>query len=459
MTFLSFNYVYFLLGTASLFWILPKGKPRQTVLLVASYAFYGYAHAWYPVLLLASSVVAHVSGTVLSRKMASPKAVIWTNVAFNIGMLCVLKYISQTGAFLSGFAGLFGLRVPADTFDIILPIGVSFFTLQAISYVVDCANEKLAPRNLFNTALFIAFFPKLISGPLERADHFLPQFESNDRLRFEYLQDASYLFLRGLMKKTVVADNLKPYVDHIYGQNEPFTILLIAATVVFSIQILADFSGYTDLARGSAKLFGIDLFENFRFPYKAVSPSDFWRRWHVSLSNWFRDYVYIPLGGSRSGSRITFFLILMTTMTLSGAWHGATANYIVWGAYHGIILFVYSWFGWTGKWQPISKLGTALAAVTMYVWTLIGWSIFRSHDLGWLMHTVTHPILRLPLQQVAASIMLLLICLTFSVAWICITILERKPRAWRSVLAFWVLVIATGILGVQGETDFIYFQF
>lgn len=459
MSFLTFTYVYFLLGTAALFWVLPQGRPRQILLLAASCIFYGYAHHWYPVLLLTSSVVAHISGVAIGKDMVSRKAAIWTNVALNIGMLCMLKYASQMDSYLSSFIGLLGLQIPTEAFHVMLPLGVSFFTLQAISYVVDCANGKFASRNLFETTLFMAFFPKLISGPLERSDHFLPQFESNNRFRFEYLQDASYLFLRGLMKKTVVADNLKPYVDHIYGQSEPFTILLVAATIVFSIQILADFSGYTDLARGSAKLFGIDLFENFRFPYKAVSPSDFWRRWHTSLSNWFRDYVYIPLGGSRSGSQTTFFLILLTTMMLSGAWHGATMNYIVWGAYHGILLFAYSRFGWTGKWQPLSRLGTTLAVVVMYAWTLVGWSIFRSSDLTWLMHAITHPIMRLPLQQVAASIMLLLICLTFSLAWICITVLERKQHAWRLTLSFWILVIAIGILGVQSGTDFIYFQF
>lgn len=460
MSFLSSTYVFFLLAAAACYWMLPRRNARNAFLLAASYGFYAYAQAWYPLLLLVSTAGAYASAIAVTKNPARKSAIVWANVGLNIGALCFLKYASTLAEPTSALLHVFGLQVSPATFAIALPLGASFFTLQSLSYVIDVANGKCAPRkNIVDVALLMALFPKLVSGPLERGEHLLPQLETYGTFKPAFAWEGTYLLARGFLKKMVVAENIKPYVNQIYDQEHPLIFLFVVATVMFSVQIVADFSGYTDMARGSAKLFGIDLFENFKSPYRAVSPSDFWRRWHITLSAWFRDYVYIPLGGSRTGSRLSFLWILLVTMVLSGAWHGAAAIFLVWGAYHGLLLFGYNMLGFTGNWQPKTKVGTAFAVGTMYAWTLFGWMLFRSTDIAWLSTTLLHPATKLAYEQMATCALLLTITAMYSAPWIAVSWIERGKRPWAAPLAFWLMVICIGMLGSNGSTDFIYFRF
>jgi len=356
---------------------------RRGVMLAASYCFYAWWDWRFCFLLLGSTTVDYFVGLRIAGMSHRGTRRRWliVSIATNLGVLGFFKY---TNFFLDSFRELFvtaGSRMPAH-FEIILPIGISFFTFQTMSYTIDVYRGVLAPTRSFRDfALFVAFFPQLVAGPIVRGRTFLPQLETTHPLRLDNLRAGGELFLRGFVKKTLLADRLAIYVDPVFRDPALYSSETCwMATIAYTAQIYYDFSGYTDMALGVGRALGFELPENFRHPYLSRNISEFWRRWHISLSTWLRDYVYISAGGSQRGRPRTY-INLMLTMLLGGLWHGASWNFVVWGGLHGVALALHrAWRGGARKtteggaaWQVISWASTLL-------FTMLCWVVFRAAD-------------------------------------------------------------------------------
>lgn len=343
MLFNSITFAVFLPVTLITYWLAPP-KHRTRVLLAASYLFY----AWWDARFLSLIWISTLTDYSIGRRLAAEESegtrrkLLGASVAVNLGMLGVFKYWNF---FIESAASLLesgGLAPNVPTLEVVLPIGISFYTFQTLSYTIDIYRDRLKPEmDLTRFALFVAFFPQLVAGPIERARILLPQLSALPaNIRSVDWLGAVTLIARGLFRKVVIADSVGRFVSDVFNSPDDFAGLTIATAVVgFSIQIYGDFAGYTDIARGTARLFGVDLVINFRSPYSARSFDDFWRRWHISLSTWLRDYLYIPLGGNRKGPARTY-VNLMATMLLGGLWHGAGWGFVIWGFLHGLYLVV-----------------------------------------------------------------------------------------------------------------------
>jgi alginate O-acetyltransferase complex protein AlgI len=311
---------------------------KYRLLLVASWLFYVSWNPWYLWVLLAPTVVDYWSGLLIDGAKTQSRRKLWLTASLvaNLGLLAGFKY---TRFAVENACGLFGWTVPPWASRIILPLGISFHTFQGISYTLDVYRRKLpVVRSFTDFALFVAFFPQLVAGPIVRAVEFLPQMATPPRPTPEQITDGLHLFVRGLFKKVFIADRLAQFVDMVFANPAAFDPAAHRwAILAYAGQIYCDFSGYSDLAVGCAKWFGFELPENFNLPYLASSIADFWRRWHMTLSRWMRDYLYISLGGSRAGEGRTYGNLILT-MTLCGLWHGASWNYVLWGFYNGVLL-------------------------------------------------------------------------------------------------------------------------
>ncbi len=371
MLFNSLAYAIFLPTVVLLHWLLPQSL-RPLYLLVASYAFYAAWNPRYLPLIVGLTLVNHQLGLWIASRRDDPGATgrIALAVAVNLAALGVFKYSAlavTTFDRLAAIGGLPQIPVPA----LVLPLGISFFVFEFVHYVVDVSRGERAERSLVRFALFAAFFPTQIAGPIKRYESFLPQLDERPRFDADRFASGTFLIARGLFKKMAFADNLAPLVARGFDATVPGAAGLTPldawlALVAFAAQIYCDFSGYTDVGRGSAKLLGFEVPENFRAPYLATTISEFWRRWHMSLSTWLRDYVYIPLGG-RSGHRSRN---LFATMVLGGLWHGASWKFAVWGAFHGAALVGY----WKSRLRAPKLLGWALTLAIV----LVGWAFFRA---------------------------------------------------------------------------------
>ncbi len=452
-------------------------RHRWAVLLVASYVFYGAWKPSYLLLIVISTVIDYVAGLKLAEGEHRQR---WlgVSIAVNLGLLVAFKYLGFFSRSLESLVGWVGLEAQFPSFDLLLPVGISFYTFQTLSYTIDVYRGQRAPeRHLGRFALYVSFFPQLVAGPIERSTILLPQLARGFSFDRDRLVSGLGLMLWGFFKKLVVADRAARIVDAVYGHPDAFqgaTIWL--ATYAFALQIYGDFSGYSDIAIGAARVLGIDLSENFRRPYAATSPSDFWRRWHVTLSSWFRDYVYIPLGGSRVALPRHVFN-LMAVFVLSGLWHGASWTFVLWGAFHGALLVgALLWGklvereGWKPRPGPVMH---ALRVVGTFHLVCIGWLIFRADDLGHLGELL----LRLPVSyprstasELAAALPALHVGLELGVlggSALLVAVVEAvRARSLRLMLPAPVRVVAWAalcasllILAVQDHSPFIYFQF
>ena len=337
MSFNSIEYLIFLPAAVLIYWLLPH-RGQNIFLLGASYLFLGYVHPWFLGLIFTVTLANYLCARGMAWRPDRRRALMILAAAVSLGVLGVFKYADF---FLTNVAALLtalGLASFTATLGILLPVGISFYTFQALAYTIDVYRGDLEPRaSLLHVALFIAFFPQLVAGPIERAGHLLPQVENRRQVTPEGINQGLVLLIWGFFKKLVIADNAGLIAYKVFALPDPGFPILWAGVWAFAIQILADFWSYTDIARGSARLLGFSLSRNFDHPYLACSPADFWRRWHMSLSYWLRDYVYIPLGGSRCSAARSAFNI-MTTFLLSGLWHGASWNFVLWGGYHGLLV-------------------------------------------------------------------------------------------------------------------------
>jgi D-alanyl-lipoteichoic acid acyltransferase DltB (MBOAT superfamily) len=385
MLFNSLEFFVFFITVLILYYSLPH-RWQNRMLLAASYFFYGWWDWRFLSLIFISTCTDYFCGIKISEAETpgKKKTFLFASMVINLGILGFFKYWNF---FIESFAMVLsqaGLNLNLPSLRIILPVGISFYTFQTMTYSVDIYRGEIKPtRDFLNYALFISFFPQLVAGPIERAKNLLSQIEMRRVYRQEQLVAGLHLIFWGLFKKVFVADNLGLIVDEVYSNPNGTAFQYVIGTWAFAFQIYGDFSGYTDVARGAAKCLGFEIMKNFRNPYFAVSPSDFWRRWHISLSTWLRDYLYIPMGGNRKGVRKTY-RNLMATMLLGGLWHGAAWNFVIWGGYHGLLLSVHRWFqGKRGRRgssnRPKSSLTLyLLKAFLMFQMTCLGWIFFRA---------------------------------------------------------------------------------
>ena len=336
-------YVFFFI-TVVAYWLLPR-RAQNVLLLVASYVFYGWVHAWWPILLFATTFVDYWAARLMTRVPDRRTLWLWLSIASNLGLLGVYKYFNFFIENVAAAGAAVGWNIPPIALRLALPAGISFYTFQSMSYTIDVYRGHAPARTRFvDVAAFVSFFPHLVAGPIMRATNLLPQFERDRTFSPSAARDAALLIIWGLFKKLVIADNVGVIANKVFTLSDPSFPILWAGVFAFAMQIYADFSAYIDIARGTARWLGFELSENFDHPYMAKSPSDFWRRWNITLSTWFRDYVYIPLGGSHTTAAKWARNVLITFL-LSGLWHGASWNYVLWGAYHGTLLLIARLFG------------------------------------------------------------------------------------------------------------------
>ncbi|MBI4659350.1 MAG: MBOAT family protein [Verrucomicrobia bacterium] len=322
---------------------------RNILIVAASYLFYGWWDYRFLCLLVATSLLDYGIGLGLERwpDPKKRKSLVTLSIVANLSILGFFKYF---GFFVDSFRdllGTMGLAFNLTTLEIVLPVGISFYTFQSFSYTIDVYRGEIkAARNPVNFLAFVSFFPQLVAGPIERARHLLPQFEEPRRITISMIEEGIWLCLWGMFKKVVLADNLAPLVELVYGRGPTSGLMVMLGTLAFGFQIYCDFSGYSDIARGAARILGFDIMVNFHLPYTATNVREFWRKWHISLSTWLRDYLYISLGGNRDGTVRTCGN-LMLTMLLGGLWHGAAWNFVFWGFWHGAGLVIHRL--WSGR--------------------------------------------------------------------------------------------------------------
>ena len=473
MLFNTFEFLVFLPIVFIIYWQvcgkMVGGRSWQNLFIVAaSYLFYGWWDWRFLILIAITSTASFISGLLIERLSEAGKTIVCINLILNLGILIVFKYFNF---FISSFTSLvrtFGIELDDVTLHLILPVGISFYTFQALSYSIDVYRQKLRPtHDVLAFFAFISFFPQLVAGPIERATNLLPQFLQNRTFNYGQSVDGMHQILWGLFKKIVVADNCAVIVNQIFDDYASFsTINLWMGAVLFAFQIYGDFSGYSDIAIGCAKLFGVTLMRNFNYPYFSRNIPDFWRRWHISLTTWFRDYIYIPLGGSRCKkhriARNTFIVFLT-----SGLWHGANWTFIAWGGYHALLFMPFIIFPQIRKSdKPSNRVSWAISILLTFILVVIGWVIFRSVSI-----TNAIDYIRLMFSDFTFSSHILG---GYCLIWIGLMILvewlnrnQQHPFEFTGVLLRyrglrWALYISTFMLCILSnaeQSDFIYFQF
>ena len=468
MIFHSLVYVVFLLIVLATYWSLSR-RWQNVFLLVASYVFYGWEHPWFLLPLWASTLVDYSCALGMERWPHRRRAFLLVSVCGSLALLATFKYANFVLDNLDVLLAEFGAHPLHVALRLALPVGISFYTFQSIGYVVDVYRAQVpAERSLMKYALYVTFFPQLVAGPIERASHMLPQYSDHRYFNAELWRSALGLMLWGYFKKVVIADNVAIVANKIFALSSPSFPVLWAGVLAFTVQIYADFSAYTDIARGTARLLGFEVMRNFLHPYIATSPADFWRRWHISLSTWMRDYLYIPLGGSRcSPTRNSFNLV--ATFAISGLWHGASWNFVMWGFYWGFLLLAERGWGALGWEKTIPWLVKVSGTFAL---ACIGWLMFRERDIGQLIHDLTlSPFLSSKRDWAMGLYFALMVCIYSLPLAIHLffsgifprwnpefELPERGRFAVETVLG---IVLFMGILTLRSLTtsDFIYFQF
>ena len=482
MLFNSLQFAVFLPIVFLLYWLVFDrllGRSKRQLMwqnafvVIASYVFYGWWDWRFLLLIAFTSLCSWGSGILIGNNRGNKKSKrwMWANILLNLGILGLFKYYDF---FVTEFAQLFHLSTEGLLLKVILPVGISFYTFQALSYSIDVYRGKIEPtKDVVAFFAFISFFPQLVAGPIERATNLLPQFQKKREFDYDTAADGMRQILWGLFKKVVVADNCAVYVNQVFansGSHSGSTLLL--AAVFFTFQIYGDFSGYSDIAIGTAKLFGIRLMRNFNVPYFSRDIAEFWRRWHISLTTWFRDYVYIPLGGSRVSKakviRNTFVIFLV-----SGFWHGANWTFIVWGAYHALLFLPLILTGKNRKYtnqiaegRYLPTLKEAGQMLLTFILAVFGWIIFRSESIGqaWevILGIMNSSLFTAPMMVVGLKKIVIVILVLLLVEWL--TRSKEHGLAignlplWLRIASCYVLVLVILELGGNSQS-FIYFQF
>lgn len=474
MVFNSLQFAWFFVVVYALYRVLPH-RGQNWLLLVASYYFYAAWDYRFVTLLAASTLVDYSCGRVLGalQDARRRRIVMWLSIGFNLAMLGFFKYFNF---FADSFQALFaaiGWQLDYVTIRILLPIGISFYTFVTMSYVIDVYRREIEPEsNLVDFAVFVAYFPHLVAGPILRATALLPQIARPRRITAAQIREGLWLMAWGFFQKIFVADNLAPIASHVFAPDtQTAGVNVLLGTYAFAFQIYGDFAGYSNIARGTSKLMGIELIENFRFPYLVTTPQAFWRHWHISLSTWLRDYLYKPLGGNR-GTAWQTRRNLLVTMLLGGLWHGAAWTFVLWGLFQGVLLILY---------RPFEPAFAALAAArgaeaaarrfaawfVMFHLTCYGWLIFRAPSFGKLREMTGSLFLNFAPGAVDVTGVLVPLLL-YTTPLLAVHLVEARaddvlvvPRLRLGVrYSIYVATLYLILLfGNFGGSDFIYFQF
>ena len=473
----SIEFLLFLPTVFVLYWFVfnKNLKVQNSLILISSYVFYGWWNYRFLSLIFLSTIVDYTVGLNIPKQNSEKKQklLLWCSVLFNLSVLGFFKYYNF---FVDSWIDLFssvGYEIKSVwTLNIILPVGISFYTFQTMSYTIDIYRNKLEPtKDFISFASFVSFFPQLVAGPIERASNLLPQILNRREFQYEQGVQGLRLILWGMFKKVVIADSLAPRVDDIFGNYQDLgggTLWLGA--IYFAFQIYCDFSGYSDIAIGSSKLFGFELKSNFKFPYFSRNIGEFWRRWHISLSTWFRDYLYIPLGGSQKGkwnSIRNIFIIFL----VSGFWHGANWTFIIWGLFHSI-LFLPSFIFKTNRKYTNSIIGENtflptpkefLQVGTTFVLVTIGWVFFRSETLEdsflYLYKMLSNYELNSSLLVIVKNILVIPIFVVLDYFVLKNKLLLKQDMKKEIVFYVLILIYVVSIIVKEENKSFIYFEF
>lgn len=469
MIFNSFEYLVFFILVFALYWaITDKYKWQNLLLLISSYIFYGWWDWRFLSLIIFSSFVDYYVGLKLYGSISPIKRQRWLLVSLcsNLGLLAIFKYYNFFADSFADSMLILGWEVDDLTLNIILPVGISFYTFQTLSYTIDIYRRQFIPtKNMLSFFTYVAFFPQLVAGPIERASNLLPQIEGPRVFREKWFKEGLFQISIGLFRKIVIADNLGIYVDSVYGNWEIHnSSTLVLATLFYAFQIYYDFAGYSDIAIGSAKLLGFKFNQNFNFPYFSKSITEFWRRWHMSLSFWLRDYLYISLGGNRKGIKITY-RNLMLTMLIGGLWHGSSWNFVIWGGIHGISLSLEKLIFFYGKNLRFSFIGYLYT----FLIVLLSWVFFRTQDLEsaiGILHTIFKFNFIKPfygnINIVATASLMLIFGLFFDFymfkSWKSVEGYGGKLGTVKLIVFISVIVLVMNLF-FSKSSNFIYFQF
>ena len=478
------EFFIFLVIVILLIELIRKRLWQQIILLIASYYFYWCSSSIHILLLIFVTLASYLCGWKIWKSETLKRKRIWLAVGtiIPLAVLAYFKYIDFGITQINNVLGFFSPGASIPLLEVLLPVGVSFFTFQALSYVFDIYLGKIEHEEKFyRYALFIAFFPALVAGPIVRASEFLPQLKSKICITGANLQAGVTLIIWGLFKKMVIADNIGKFVDIVYANPSGYpSLYVIAATILFGIQIYCDFSGYANIAIGVGRIFGFKIPENFDMPYFTRNIQIFWRKWHMTLSRFIRDYVYIPLGGNRKGHLRTY-VNLFASMVICGFWHGAAWTFVIWGAYHGIMLLLHRYFVGERKWGASLKFLDSNPAVFVKVLitqalVFFGWMIFRANSLSDLM-TCVQKIIFFDFQfsgamkvAVVGGILMVLVCFVLSFNKKIVELVKKiiffdymgyfssqKVQYW---VIYIVVFVALILLLAPPETpEFIYFAF
>ena len=487
MFFNSLDFAIFLPIVFVLYWFVAQNnlKLQNALIVISSYVFYGWWDWRFLSLIIFSTLVDYTIGKRLrnEEQQSKRKVLLWSSIIVNLGFLGFFKYYNF---FLDNFVdafSLFGMQINAYSLNIILPVGISFYTFQTLSYTIDVYRKKLEPTQDFVAfSAFVCFFPQLVAGPIERATNLLPQFYKKRTFEYNKAVDGMRQILWGLFKKVVIADNCAEFANQIFNNSADMNgSTLVLGAIFFTFQIYGDFSGYSDIAIGTSRLFGFDLKQNFATPYFSRDIAEFWRRWHISLSTWFRDYLYIPLGGSRGGTwmkvRNTFAIFLV-----SGFWHGANWTFIIWGALNAIyflpLLLTNSNrknLGIVAEGKLLPSIRELFAMLTTFGLTVFAWIFFRaenlSHAFSYIQSMFSKTLFTIPVQDlkyISVGAHIIYVCLLV-VLFILLEWVQRNKdhslqininsryRILKHIFYYTLIVLI--ILYGGGDQEFIYFQF
>ncbi len=491
MLFNSFEFTLFFPIVIILYFLLPH-KFRWVLLLLSSYIFY---MAWKPeyIILIIISTLIDYSMSILMEKSSNKrrrKIYLLVSIITNLGLLIVFKYFNFLFDSVSALFANTDITSPVRSFSLLLPMGISFYTFQTLSYSIDVYRKKRkVERHLGYFALYVSYFPQLVAGPIERSDRLIPQLRQKNIFNYDRVKQGMQRMLWGVFQKIIIADTIAIVVETVYSSPKEHTGLsFVIATAIFAVQILCDFAGYTNIAIGCAQIMGIELMENFRQPYFAVSIRDFWSRWHISLSTWFRDYLYIPLGGNRV-KKPRYYFNIMVTFLISGLWHGANWTYVFWGGLHGVYSIIEDILSSIRKaigLKPLIKKPWLKRFVsTTFVVILVGfsWIFFRAENLNDAFYIVSHLIegagmwirpsyIKVICEQINLDFMEVLLPLIFGMIVMIIMWIQKETGKnpyesfnklptiirWIVYIAFTLAIIAQFVLS-NNTSQFIYFQF
>ncbi len=477
MLFNSLSYAIFLPIIFILYWLLPH-KYRWILLLIASYYFYMSWNAKYVFLIFFTTLISYLASILIEKYQDKKKLILFISIFICIGILIFFKYLNFFFEIINELLNIFNIHTNKMVLNILLPVGISFYTFQTLSYVIDVYRGNIKAEKHFGYyALFVSFFPQLVAGPIERPENLLPQLKKERTFDYDKAIYGLKLMAYGFFKKIVVADNLASYIDKVYGNLSNYQgFSLVLVSIFFTIQIYCDFSGYSDIAKGSASLLNIELMDNFKSPYFSTNVKEFWSKWHISLSSWFKDYIYIPLGGNRC-SKIRHYFNLLVTFLISGLWHGANITYVIWGGINGLLQIFEDLFH-IKKENNIYSLKWFIKVIITFIIMTFTWIFFRAQNINEAIYVFNNMFIGItnfknyivsglysfdvtPLYLIIHLLIYLLpltIIDCLNVKYDVIKLINNKNIFIRYSLYF-ILIIVILLLHYVGEVNFIYFQF